>query len=161
MRAAKDRFIQLKFLHRTYYTSHRMASIYPQLDLFCLRCRSEVETFWHMVGSCPKLQSYWEEVARTLSELSNAQIPLEPLVLLLSYLEEVEEERYVNLCITFSLIYARREIILKWKSVEPPTPDSWRKSVNSLLPLYRTTYESRQCPGKFDKVWIAWIDACG
>lgn len=74
-------------------------------------------------------------MVRTLGELSDAQIPLDPLVLLLSYLEEVEGDRYVKLCITFSLFYARREMILKWKSVEPPTLDSWRKSVNSVLPL--------------------------
>lgn len=47
--AAKDRFIQLKFLHRAYFTPHRMAKIYPHIDALCPRCRTEEGTFWHMV----------------------------------------------------------------------------------------------------------------
>lgn len=42
MIAAIDRFVQLKFLHRAYYTPHRMASIYPHLDPSYPRCRTEV-----------------------------------------------------------------------------------------------------------------------
>lgn len=66
---------------------------------------------------------YWEEGIRTLSDLSEVQIPLKPMLLLLSYLEEVECNRYTKLRITFSLFYARREILLKWKSPNPPTLD--------------------------------------
>lgn len=29
MISARDRYIQLKFLHRAYYTAHRLARIYP------------------------------------------------------------------------------------------------------------------------------------
>lgn len=32
MIAAKDRFIQLKFIHRAYYTPQRLAKIYPGLS---------------------------------------------------------------------------------------------------------------------------------
>lgn len=86
MIAAKDRFIQLKFLHRAYYTPQRMASIYPQLDPTRPRCRNDVGTFWHMIWYCPKLRTYWEGVAEMLSDLSWTWIPEEPMVLLLSYL---------------------------------------------------------------------------
>lgn len=94
MTAAKDRFIQLKFIHRAYYTPHRMASIYPNLDPGCPRCNTEVGTFWHMVWTCSKIQTYWENIARNLSELSGTRVPAEPLVLLLSYLGD----RYTKLC---------------------------------------------------------------
>lgn len=161
MIAAKDRFIQLKFLHRAYHTPQRLARIYPQRDQLWPRCRQDVGSFCHMVWSCPKLLPYWEAVAATLSKASGTQIPLNPLTLLLSLLDEVQGDRYIKLCMTFSLFYARREILLRWKSVEPPTCASWHLSINSVLPLYRLTYESRQCPAKFDKVWPGWIDANG
>lgn len=82
-------------------------------------------------------------------------------MVLLCYLGEVEGDTYTKLCITFSLFYARREIILHWKSAEHPTLNSWKKAVNSMLPLYKLAYESRQCPAEFDKVWSAWVDARG
>lgn len=53
MIAAKDRFIQFKFLHRAYFTPQRLARIYPQRDPNCQRCKQEVGTFWHMSDPVP------------------------------------------------------------------------------------------------------------
>lgn len=64
-------------------------------------------------------------------------------------------------CNFSSLFYARREIMMHWKSAEPPTLATWKKAVNSVLPLYKLTYESRQHPAKYDKVWLAWVGAYG
>lgn len=161
MIAAKDRFIQLKFLHRAYYTPQRLARILPHRDPMCPRRRVEEGSFWHMVWSCPKIQPYWQEVADALTEVCGSRIPFEPLTLLLSHLEEVQGDRYIKLCLTFSLFYAKREILLRWKLAERPTKASWCQSIHSVLPLYRLTYQSRQCPAKFDKVWSGWIDANG
>lgn len=143
MIAAKDIFIQFKFLHRVYYTPQRLSRIYPQMEPTCPRCTREIGSFWHMVWSCCKLRPYWEAVAMSLSDLFGTNVPLDPLVMLLGHLEEVEGDRYTKLCITFCLFCAIREILLRWKSVEPPTPASWRQSINAVLSLYRLTYESR------------------
>lgn len=97
MIAAKGRFIQLKFLHRAFYTPQRLASIY--LSLLCTRCALELGTFFHIVWSCPKLRLYWQ-VANTLGDIWGIDIPLEPLILLLSYLNGIEGDHYVKLCIT-------------------------------------------------------------
>lgn len=60
-----------------------------------------------------------------------------------------------------TLFYARREILLRWKSEELPMRASWWKTINSVSPLYKIMYESRNCLKKFDKIWSNWIDACG
>lgn len=161
MIAAKDRFIQLKFIHRAYYTPHSMANINPNLDPTCPRCNTEVGTFWHMVWASPQIMTYWENIAGKLSELAGTRAPTEPMVLLLSYLGEVEGDRYTKLCITFSLFYARRGIMVHQKSANPTTLKSWQKEVESAFALYKLTYQSRQCLAKFDKVWSAWVDAHG
>ena len=159
--AARDRFIQIKFLHQAYYTPQRLARIYPQRDPLCPRCGVQEGSFWHMVWSCPMIQRYWGRVAGILGTVSQLHVPTDPLVLLLSHLEETQGDRYSKLFLTFSLFYARREILLKWRAAEPPTVEAWTQSINNVLPLYRITYESRQCPAKFDKVWSGWIDARG
>lgn len=87
-----------------------------------------------------------------LGDIWGIDIPLDTLILLLSHLEDIEGDRYVKLCLTYSLFYARREILLRWKLKEAPSKESWQKTINSVLPPYRITYESRNCPGKFDKV---------
>lgn len=161
MIAAKDRFIQLKFIHRAYYTPQRLAKIYPEKSSTCTRCELEVGTFFHMVWSCPKLRPYWSAVADRLGVVCGAEIPMDPSILLLSYLEEIEGDRYIKQCLTYSLFYARREILLNWKKKEAPTKVGWEAAVNNALPLYHLTYESRNCPQKFDKVWSSWEDACG
>lgn len=118
MIAAKDRFIQLKFIHRAYYTPERLARIYPTLSPKCTRCELDTGTFYHMVWSCPKIRPFWSSVADTLETVCGVEIPLDPLTLLLSHLEDIEGDRYTKLFLTYSLFYARREILLKWKQQE-------------------------------------------
>lgn len=107
MIAAKDRFIQLKFLHRAYYTPQRLSRTYSQLDPKCTRCSIEVGTFWHVVWSCPKIRLYWEAIIVTLSDICGVSIPPDPLALLPSHLEDIAGYRYSKLCLTFALYYAQ------------------------------------------------------
>lgn len=62
MIASRDRFIQLKFLHRAYYTPQRLANIYPSPSPLCTRCALEKGSFFHMVWTCPSIRPYWQEV---------------------------------------------------------------------------------------------------
>lgn len=48
MISARDRFVQLKFLHRAYYTPSRLAAIYPERSSSCPRCRDTESSFLHM-----------------------------------------------------------------------------------------------------------------
>ena len=98
-------------------------------------------------------------VAEVLADRSGVEFVLDPKVFLLSYLGEVEGDRYTKLSITFALFYARREILLRWRGTELPTVSSWLATIHRVLPLYRLTYEGRNCPAKFEKIWSKWIDS--
>lgn len=76
-------------------------------------------------------------------------------------MEDVEADRYTKLFLTYALFYAKPEILLLWKYPTPPTIEMWSKTINSVTPLYKITFESRNCPQKFDKEWSTWIDAYG
>lgn len=102
----RDWSIQLKFLHRVYYTPQRLANINLNFDPMSTRCTLEPGTFWHMVWSCPKLRPYWEAVTNFLSDLCGMVIPLDSMFLLLSYFVEYRGDRYTKLCLTFTLFYA-------------------------------------------------------
>lgn len=45
MISARDRYIQLKFLHKVYYTPQKLARIYPTQSDRCPKCRNELGTF--------------------------------------------------------------------------------------------------------------------
>lgn len=45
MISARERFIQLRFLHRVYYTPQCLANIYPNLSSLCTRCGTSIGTF--------------------------------------------------------------------------------------------------------------------
>lgn len=86
MIAAKDRFIQLKFLHRAYYTPQRLGRIYHQRDPLCPRCKPETGSIRLMVWSCPKLQPFCQAIADTMAGVCGTLVPLDPLVPMLSHL---------------------------------------------------------------------------
>lgn len=100
MIASKDRFKQLKFLHRAYYTLQRLSDIYPSLSPLCTRCSSERGSFFHKVWTCQKICPYWQEVADVLTGICGFTVPLDPLLFLLSYLGDIEGDRYTKLCMT-------------------------------------------------------------
>lgn len=56
--SAGDRFVQLKFLHMAYYTTRRLAAIYPDRSPSCSRCGDLDASFLHMTWSCPRLRSF-------------------------------------------------------------------------------------------------------
>ena len=55
------------------------------------------------------------------------------------------------------LFYAKKRIILSWKSSSAPTATAWKVLVNKAIPFYKATYLSRGALTKFDKVWGGWM----
>lgn len=51
MISAKDRYIQLKFLPRLYYTPQKLSRIYPTKSDRCPKCANQLGTFLHVVNS--------------------------------------------------------------------------------------------------------------
>lgn len=110
-------------------------------------------TFFHVVWECPLIRPFWEQVIGALNEFGDWSLGQDPILALLGSMEDVVASRHVKLFLFYALYYARREILLRWKQAAPLTLRSWVATINSVLSLYKLTYESRNCPKKFDKVW--------
>lgn len=48
---------------------------------------------------------------------------------------------------------------MRLKSDHAPTLDFSKALINSVNPLYKTTYKSCDCPRKFNKVWDLWVNS--
>lgn len=157
--SARDRLIQFKFLHRIYLTPARLSRIYPSIDSKCWRCVHSPADAEHIFWGCPTIQNLWSEVTGCLSELLSIPVPLLPRVCLIGLVEEVVPSLAHRTLLNIGLFYARKAILLRWKSSAAPTISFWKGLVNSAIPLYKATYRARGCPKKFTKVWQAWLDS--
>lgn len=120
MISARDRYIQLKFLHQAYYTPQRLAKIYPSYPDRCPKCNTDTGTFLHVVWSCPLLQQFWKEVVQYINSIGNLAITLNPRVLLLGICDTLTTNTHKRLFIFYALFYARKAILIKWKQADPP-----------------------------------------
>lgn len=159
MISARDRYIQLKFLHRAYYTPQRLARFYPtQSDKFS-KCNNAVGMFFHVVWSCPLIHQFWREMVQYINSIGNLTIGLDPRVLLLGICDAITTSTHKQLLIFYASYYARKAILIKWKQSEPPTVGQWKTLIDNTLPLYKLTYISRKCPQKFEKIWGPWANS--
>lgn len=74
MISARDHFIQLKFIHRAYYTPVRLAKMYPGTSPLCNRCSAS---------------PFWEQVVGALNEFGDWSLGLDPTLALLGSTEDV------------------------------------------------------------------------
>lgn len=118
-------------------------------------------TYFHAFWSCSALQHYWKGVVNTVNDVGGLSLPLDPVIRLLGLVEGVVPARYKHLFVFYPAYYGRREILLRWKALTPPTVSGWKMAINSTLPIYTLTYASRNCPHKFDKVCSCWVDGQG
>lgn len=90
MISARDRFVQLKFIHRVYYTPARLSRIYSEVTDTCPKCRQSVGTFIHMVWECPHIQSFWQEVVADVNAVVGLSLDRDPLLFILGITDNFE-----------------------------------------------------------------------
>lgn len=93
-----------------------------------------------MTWSCPLLQAFWEQVLADVNQAAGTSIPLCPETMLLNVTADPSVGKYTNLFMAYSTYYARKEMMLSWKSRVLPTITTWRNTLNAVLTLYEITY---------------------
>lgn len=154
--SARDRLIQLKFLHRSYYTPARLAKIFPNASAECWRCSHSPADTDHIFWQCQQVQRFWSDVTSCISELLTVPIPMTVKVCLLGLVDEVVPSRALRTMLNILLFYERKAILLHWKKPGAPRVAFWKGLVNAMLPYYKSTYEAGGCMKKFYKVWHTW-----
>lgn len=146
MISARDRFIQIKFLHRAYFSPQCLARIYPDNSPACPKCASEEGSFF--VWSCQHIQTFWRGVVNiiNINSVSKLKVPCDPIPLLLGIVDTLEAPQSKKLFVFYAAFYARKAILLQWKGTIPPMIQQWKTLINKALPFYKLTYIGRNCP---------------
>lgn len=73
--SARDRLTQFTFLHRSYYTLHRLANFFRTFSDECWRCYHMPVDAEHIFWKCPMIQ-FWSEITSCITELMVVPIPM-------------------------------------------------------------------------------------
>ncbi|CAI5657319.1 unnamed protein product [Oreochromis niloticus] len=155
---ARHTLIQFKIVHRGHWSRDRLAHIYPGVDPACIRCGGAPGTLFHMYWSCPSLSTFWKSVFHTMSEVVQHQIEPEPLCAMFGAVQNLNLSSSRLRILNFSLLLARRAILLKWKDSSPPSHTQWLKDVLSCMDLEKIRYTVRGSKNKFYKLWSPFLD---
>lgn len=108
-----DKLIQVKFLHRIYYTPQRLHRMFPDKDSECPRCKTLIGTFFHMFWNCPIISTYWTKVFGEINSKLQLSLPMSPELALLGVHDDEQRPHHLKLLISYLFFYAKKEILLK------------------------------------------------
>lgn len=153
-----ERMTQLYIIHKSYLTPARLAKFSQNQDTHCPRCMSPISSFFHLIWSCPAIQTYWNQIITFLHDDMGSPVQVEPRVCILGLLPDVTIDKFTATFIYESLFCARKLVAKHWMRASPPTFRDWIKMVNLSLPYKKVIYKHRGCPAKYNRIWDKWID---
>ena len=109
----------------------------------------------HSFALCPKVQEYWIEIFRTLSDVLDTQIDPDPLLIILGVSDPISNlTRPQKHLLSYGLITAKKLILTHWKKEEAPVFKHWLNELTSTLHLERIRYLLKNREAQFDKIWL-------
>ncbi|OCT76669.1 hypothetical protein XELAEV_18031871mg [Xenopus laevis] len=136
--SSRDKLIQIKFIHRSYWTPERLHRMNPARDSCCSCGAGPQAHGFILYGRVPGTGTYNSVALLGLTKGKVTSVDGRILLRLLMY-------------------YAKKQIILKWNRGDIPTMAEWKAAVNKDIPYYKATYLSRGCMDKFINIWMLWV----
>lgn len=137
---ARHGLLQCKILFKAHYTNAILAKIFPDKNSECNRCHQAPANHLHMFWTCSQLSTFWSDIFKSLSEIFQIPINLDPLTALFGLPQNPNIPLNIKRAIAFTTLQARRSILLKWKRASPPTHNKWIQEIFSCLKLKKKQY---------------------
>lgn len=129
-RNAAFKYLQFNWLHRTYFTPHRLNVAFGGEEQACPRC-SQVDGDWaHMTWACPRIIDYWTKVVELINKVLSLGLACLPAVCLLDIIPRPKAKRLRLRFADLALLLAKRRIALSWKSSQAPLVPKWEDDVS-------------------------------
>lgn len=139
-------------MHRLHYSSEKLAKIYPGTSPGCLRCSHRPTKFGHMFWSCNSLHNFWVRVFEAVSSICDRTVNPGPTVAIFGVLPSEEQFTIPQAnAVAFITLLARRQILLHWKSVKPPSFQHWVEDELSAIPLEKLRYNRNNLRDRYTK----------
>lgn len=146
--------IHFNICHRTYYTPLRRYLTKSIPKPYCTFCEpDQTGTFLHMVWECEKVQEFWNNVATTIGDLINCQIPVDPIVWLLnddSKLQLFEKQRKIWLTGSTA---AKKMIVQRWLPPHSLSIQRWMALFLDIVLLELSTARINKAKRRTINLW--------
>lgn len=151
-----DRLTQIYIIHQVYLMPLRVARYKSTQSTLCPMCGKEVDTFFHLLWSCPKIQGLWTQIVTFLHDTMGSTLALDPKQCLLGLFPDTIN-KFTKTFLHETLFSARRVIAKNWMRPLPPKFVEWKVDINNTLPYKKCMYINRGCPAKYNKTWDHWV----
>ena len=75
---ARHCLVQFKIVHRAHISKAKLASIYPDVNSTCDKCKYSDATQFHQYWMCPTMQQFWGNVFSALSNILHQDLESRP-----------------------------------------------------------------------------------
>ena len=142
-RELKTRLVQFKILHRVYWTPSKLYRVKLIQTPECWRCQNGEGTLIHMLWSCPKIQDFWSEIHKNITQIIGCDIPFSQRLYILGDPALLEDLPSHNAeWVQTALMLGRKLIMSEWKAPSPPPVNLWHNQLGRLAAL-RSVSQSR------------------
>lgn len=150
----RHQLIQFKVIHRLHYSCTKLHSFYATVSPICPKCKYAEGTLGHLFWSGPKINKFWSDIFKCLSEVHNRVIVPDPFIAILGTTRlpstlTLLQQKAIQYCV----VIAKRNILTLWKKEEVPTFGAWLAEVTNLLHLERIRYTTSFHSVTFDRIW--------
>ena len=155
---ARHTLIQFKVLYRLHYSKTKLNSIFPNLSSICDKCKNLEANLIHSFVTCPKLNYYWTEIFKVISEVLKVKLDPDPKLIIFGIPDSnlvltVNQRNFFDYC----LIIGKKIILKFWKGTLSPTIKMWAAEMLETLHLERIRFVLLDKYNSFEQIWSPYI----
>lgn len=153
---ARHHLIQYKVIHRLHYSKSKLHKIFPTISSCCNKCNVSTGTLFHSLWACSKLQPFWKNIFKFLSEVYSMNLEPDPSIGLLGVVDS-SCSRNQTQAILFCMCIAKKIILQMWKTDAVPTFEVWARELGNMLHLEELRFILNDKLSIFKKIWEPFI----
>ena len=106
-----------------------------------------------MFWTCSKLQNFWKNIFDTFSKICGFAVSPCPFIAIFGVTLDNHLSKAQRSLISFSVLLARRRILLNWKDVHPPVYGLWVRDVMYYIQLEKIRHTLKGSVQTFYDIW--------
>ena len=155
---ARHTLIQFKVIYRLHYSKTKLKSIFPSLSSICDKCKNFEANLIHSFVTCPRLNYYWIEIFKVISEVLKVELDPDPKLIIFGIPEPnlvltLNQRNFFDYC----LIIGKKMILKFWKGTLSPTIKMWKAEMLETLNLERIRFVLLDRYNSFESIWSPYI----
>lgn len=144
----RHHLIQLKILHRSYFSGVLLAKIGGRTNALCLRGCGQESTFYHTLWDCPEIHPLWNKATQKFKDTLGKQLQLTPRLGILNVWDATDLTEIEQQWVALGYLLVKRAIAMLGGSKTKPLMIGWVAEMDRCMIAEKEVYKLRGCPKK-------------